>query len=181
MPLSVNVGLSRKRSKDYQSEGVSINLTAELDQSLLARPEELQQQIDGLYQQAEAALDRQVSVPQPQPQPRQQQQEHRSQTNRNGGFNRNAGSDGSGNGRGNNYPQQQQPPQSSGNGNGRPNAGAMTESQKRAINAIARRLNMDAVYECQQVFGWELDKLSIKQASELIDHLKAQTSDDTRR
>jgi hypothetical protein len=182
MPLSVNVGLSRKRSKDYQSEGVSINLTAELDQSLLARPEELQQQIDGLYQQAEAALDRQVSVTQPQSQSRQQQpQQHRSQPSRNGGYNRNAV--GNGNGRGNNYPQQQQPPQSngSGNGSGRPNAGTMTESQKRAINAIARRLNLDAVYECQQVFGWELDKLSIKQASELIDHLKAQTSDDTRR
>lgn len=179
MPLSVNVGLSRKRSKDYQSEGVSINLTAELDQSLLARPEELQQQIDGLYQQAEAALDRQVSVPQSQPQPRQQQHQ-RSQPNRSGGYNRSARSQGNGKG---DHHQQQQPSQSNGtgNGNGRPNAGTMTESQKRAINAIARRLNLDATYECQQVFGWELDKLTIKQASELIDHLKAQTSDDTRR
>ena len=39
--LSVNVSLSRKASKDYQSTGVSINVTAELDQSLLARPEQL--------------------------------------------------------------------------------------------------------------------------------------------
>ena len=38
MPLSINVGLSRKASKDYQSTGVSINVTAELDQSLLAKP-----------------------------------------------------------------------------------------------------------------------------------------------
>src|SRR5207249_6709513 len=55
MPLSINVGLSRKASKDYQSTGVSINVTAELDQTLLARPEELQQQIASLYTQCEGA------------------------------------------------------------------------------------------------------------------------------
>ena len=34
MPLTVNVGISRKASANYQSAGLSINLTAELDQSL---------------------------------------------------------------------------------------------------------------------------------------------------
>src|SRR5208282_3705820 len=48
MPLSINVGLSRKASKDYQSTGVSINVTAELDQALLARPDQLQKQIGDL-------------------------------------------------------------------------------------------------------------------------------------
>ena len=62
MPLSINVGLSRKASKDYQSTGYSINVTAELDQLLLARPEELQDQIAGLYSQAEQALDRQAGA-----------------------------------------------------------------------------------------------------------------------
>ena len=38
MPLTIDVGLSRKASKDYQSTGTSINLTAELDQALLPRP-----------------------------------------------------------------------------------------------------------------------------------------------
>jgi hypothetical protein len=38
MPLTISVGLSRKASENYQSTGVSINITAELDQSLLARP-----------------------------------------------------------------------------------------------------------------------------------------------
>lgn len=60
MPLSINVGLSRKASKDYQSTGCSINVVAELDQSLLAWPDELQQQIDALYRQAEEALNRQA-------------------------------------------------------------------------------------------------------------------------
>ena len=59
MPLTINVGLSRKASKDYQSTGVSVNVTAELDQSLLARPDELRGEIDKLYAQAEDAIERQ--------------------------------------------------------------------------------------------------------------------------
>ena len=61
MPLTINVGLSRKASKDYQSSGVSINVTAELDQSLLARPRELQAEVDRLYDQAEQGLIRQAN------------------------------------------------------------------------------------------------------------------------
>jgi|GEM_PF-4948295 len=38
MPLIVNVGLFRTNSANYQSAGVSINPTAELDQSPLADP-----------------------------------------------------------------------------------------------------------------------------------------------
>jgi len=38
MPLIVNVGLFRTNSVNYQSASVSINLTAELDQSLLTDP-----------------------------------------------------------------------------------------------------------------------------------------------
>ncbi len=58
MPLTVNVGISRKASANYQSTGLSINLTAELDQSLLADPPRLQSEIDRIYAQAEEALDR---------------------------------------------------------------------------------------------------------------------------
>ena len=60
MPLCINVGLSRKASRDYQSTGVSINVTAELDSALLQKPAELQQQIAGLYPKADSALDRQA-------------------------------------------------------------------------------------------------------------------------
>jgi hypothetical protein len=58
MPLTVNAGLSRKASENYQSTGVSINVSAELDQVLLARPVELQQAIEPLYRLAETALTR---------------------------------------------------------------------------------------------------------------------------
>ena len=60
MPLAINVGLSRKASRNFQSTGVSLNVTAELDQSLLARPDELQQEIGNLYAQAQQALEQQA-------------------------------------------------------------------------------------------------------------------------
>ena len=63
MPLSINVGLSRKASKDYQSTGTSINIIAELDAALLAKPDELQKQIDGLYREAQDAIDRNTVAP----------------------------------------------------------------------------------------------------------------------
>ena len=76
MPLTINVGLSRKSSHNYQSEGVSINVTAELDQALLGRPEHLQREIAGLYHQAETAIQSQINPPtrgrtRQQPQPAQ--------------------------------------------------------------------------------------------------------------
>jgi hypothetical protein len=48
----------------------------------------------------------------------------------------------------------------------------MTQAQNRAIVAITRRLGIDAAGECRSAFGWDLTKLSIRQASEFIDHLK---------
>jgi hypothetical protein len=62
MPLLINVGLNRKASKDFQSVGVSLNLTAELDQGLLSEPPRLQSEIDRIYGQAEEALERQISA-----------------------------------------------------------------------------------------------------------------------
>jgi len=155
MPLSINVGLSRKASRNYQSTGVSINVTAELDQSLLARPDELQQQINNLYAQASQALDRHSTDPgrneTEAPPSRKPPQSARSN-----GYGRN------GNGNANR-------PRSNGNGNG----GGMTESQHRAILAIARRAGADPAYEAEQIIGAALDDLTVRQASELIDHLKA--------
>jgi hypothetical protein len=161
MPLNVNVGLSKKISRDYQSTGLSVNLTAELDATLLAKPEELQVQIDNLYLQAQSALERQVkntgeangSRPHgntARPSARANQSRNRAEGNWNG------------NGNGNN------------NGHARSNGGSsMTESQRRAIDSIARRLDIDPNLEAREIIGSELDSLSIRQASELIDHLKS--------
>ena len=51
MPLSVNVSLSRKASQDPTAITYSINITAELDESLLTQPKELHARIAGLYEQ----------------------------------------------------------------------------------------------------------------------------------
>ena len=155
MPLTINVGLSRKRSENYQSDGVSLNLTAELDQSLLAKPDELQQQIDALYEQAEQAIDRQVSPPSSRPDSSRFAHSHdtlRAEPRGNGNGRRPA-----------NVPARR-------NGNVAP----MTASQRRAILVIAERLGIDARQEAVDVVGSELDRLDIRQASELIDHLKSQ-------
>ena len=151
MPLTVNVGLSRKASENYQSTGVSINVSAELDQSLLARSAELQQAIDHLYGQAQTALDRQAGGAHQEP----------AKPAANGVA---AGTNG-------------QAPAANGRSNGQtaPAAAAMTASQSRAINAITRRLGIDAAAECQEILGLDLSKLNIRQASEFIDRLKALT------
>ena len=167
MPLSINVGLSRKASKDYQSTGVSINVTAELDQSLLAKPDELQAQVANLYAQAESALEQQATgMSQTEPSPRSGYDDRR--PGRSNGKNGHANGD-----RGSAYGSRRTAG-NNGNGNGNGNGGGgMTDSQRRAIIAIARRLNVDPVVEARDVLGTDLDNLSVRQASELIDHLKS--------
>jgi len=164
MPLSINVGLSRKASRDYQSTGVSINVTAELDQSLLTKPDELQAQVANLYAQAESALEQQANgMSQRKPSPRSNNDERRPtpSNGNNGHANGDRGYANGGRRAGGS------------NGNGHGNGGGMTDSQRRAIAAIARRLNVDPALEARDVLGSELDSLSVRQASELIDHLKA--------
>jgi len=148
MPLTINVGLSRKTSENYNSTGTSINLTAELDQSLLTRPDELQDAIAELYEQAEDALEQQAQTDD---EPRKADP----RDSRRGSPRSHARN---GNGR------------QGGNGQ---NGGSMTDSQKRAIHAIAGRLDVDPAEECRHELGLDLDSLSIREASKLIDHLKA--------
>lgn len=57
------------------------------------------------------------------------------------------------------------------NGNGSP--GTMTAAQRKAIDAIGRKLGLDVEVECRDEFGSELDQLDVRGASKLIDHLKA--------
>jgi hypothetical protein len=158
MPLSINVGLSRKASRDYQSTGVSVNIVAELDQSLLAKPDELQQQIDGLYAQARGAIDRQVRTPEP----RATNGDNRDQAPRRYNRSDHGRSNGNGNGHGNRA-----------NGNGNNGASLMTSSQRRAILAIADRANANVDVECREIVGTSFDALSVREASQLIDHLKS--------
>ncbi len=162
MPLLINVGLNRKASKDFQSVGVSLNLTAELDQGLLSDPPRLQSEIDRIYGQAEEALERQITAmgteskqdaPSTTPPPRMSI-----------------------------HPNGQAPavassPQTNGkSANGSFHGGAVrpaTESQVRALRAICKRARLDLDREAHDEFGVEsADQLDVKQASQLIDILK---------
>jgi hypothetical protein len=155
VPLSVNVGLNKKASHNYQSTGVSINVTAELDATLLAKPDELQEQIASLYAQAENAMERQAA------------QLTTTDTHRT-------------NGARTNYPRQNgnrgysdRPTRTNGNGGNNGGGNHMTDSQRRAIEAIARRVGTDAAYEAREIAGAEFDDLTLRQASDLIHHLKS--------
>ena len=184
MPLTVNVGMSRKSSQNYQSEGVSINLTAELDQSLLADPPRLQQEIDRVYLQAHTALERQeaaladsrtlttprthtvtvtagtLSTLQKGNDLRHRQQPRALE---------------------NGVPSVQQPMSPSietvtnnFNSNGA-HGGALrpaTESQLRALRAICKRSQFDLDIEAHDEFGLIAAQLDVRQASQLIDLLK---------
>jgi hypothetical protein len=168
MPLTINVGLSRKSSENYQSRGVSINVSAELDQSLLADPQRLQREIAGLYVQAEEALEEQCG-----------ESNGRSNGHANGrseprGRN---GRDGRHDDRANGN-RHSRSSRSTGNGSGDGNGGGnhrpATNSQIRALRAIADRLNIDLGDEVEDQFNCRLDELDVRQASQLIDLLKAQ-------
>lgn len=149
MPLTINVGLSRKTSENYNSQGASISLTAELDQSLLARPDDLQGAVDELYEQAEYALVRQTHRAGPIP------AHQRAPASRPNGTN------------GNGHAQER-------NGRGPdPTGRGMTPSQRHAVCAIADQLGIDPIDEARHEFGIDLDRASLDEASKLIDHLKS--------
>ena len=176
MPLTVNVGISRKASANYQSAGLSINLTAELDQSLLADPPRLQSEIDRIYRQAEEALDRKAggvtsvtAVTTESRIPPSHAVERQPVHHRNGGAsNRHAA-------------QNDANPQVAAHGSaGRSDDGfhggpvrPATESQVRALRAICKRGRLDLDREAHDEFGVEsADHLDVRQASQLIDSLK---------
>ena len=172
MPLIINVGVSRKASKDFQSAGYSLNLTAELDQGLLGDSVRLQSEIERIYGEAEIALDRQVAggsdIRSSKALPatvlpvtvnsvesgfdlRHRQQ---SATSGNGGRVSNGNFNGGG------------------NGVAHATLRPITESQMRALRAIARRLPCDLELEAQDEFGLPAAQLDVRQASRLIDLLK---------
>lgn len=149
MPMTVSVGLSRKRSANYNSDGVTINLSAELDQSLLSQPQRLQGEVSKLYTQAREAIERE-SIGEASP---------TNHTHANGAhasrFNGSNGSNGN-----------------SSSGGPRP----MTASQSRALYALASKAGLDLEAEATTRFGTHVGGLDIRQASQLIDELKKVTA-----
>ncbi|MEM6257437.1 MAG: hypothetical protein AAGI37_03900 [Planctomycetota bacterium] len=113
---------------------------------MLTRPNELQQAIAELNEQAEIALDQKMGVgPTTQATPSDRTRVSRP-----------------GNGR-----------STTPNRNGQPNGRGATQAQRKAIAAIATQLGIDPGSEIRHELGVELDNATVNDASRFIDHLKS--------
>jgi hypothetical protein len=148
MPLKLNVGLNRKMGEaNYGSRGASVNFDVELEANLAGEPQQLRERIRYLFALAKDAVEEELSGNRP------------ASTNGHHGNGYSNGQNGNGNSNG-----------SRRSSNGRP----ATASQVRAIHAIASRNRADLDGQLSEFGVSKPDDLSISQASELIDTLKAQ-------
>lgn len=146
MPLKLNVGLNKKIGEaNYGSRGASVNVELELDGGLVTEPGKLQERIRQLFGVVRSSLAEELNG-----------------TNGNG-----------------QAPAKQAP--TNGNGTGQKNGNGQkaqprpaTVSQLRAIDAIAKRLQLDLDDLLRTRFQVRrAQDLSIKEASQLIDELKS--------
>ncbi len=145
--LKINVGFNRKVGEaNYGSRGASVNLELELDSSLVGEPDRLRDRVRQLFLLAKSSVDEELN---------------------------------------------HQADQQGANGNGaavssrvrngsrhrRDNTRRATASQVRAIHAIADRQQLDVAVLLQERYGiQEAAELSITEASQLIDELKAEAN-----
>ena len=160
MPMTLTVSRNRKTSHNYNSDGCGLSLTVELDQGLLRQPDELHAKIERLYAELDDAL------------------EAESERSTLAGLNRNRDRnlDNADNrpvpSRDRHGRREHRRPDNRDH-NGHADEPGMTQSQRRAIAAIAKRLDVDPEDEAIDMAGTSLDQLSLKQASALIDRLKS--------
>lgn len=166
MPLKLNVGLSKKIGlPGYGSLGASVNLELELDSSAIGDPDRLRQQVRHLFGQAKLSIEEELHGQQTTP---HGENGHSREPHRNG---IDDGSSRPTTERANGRNGHSQGPSS----NGR----AATNSQARAIRAIAGRQGLDL----RQLLGSRFrlqrpEDLSLTDASALIDELKTQNPAD---
>ena len=160
MPMTLTVSRNRKTSHNYNSDGCGLSLTVELDQGLLRQPDELHAKIERLYAELDDAL------------------EAESERSTLAGLNRNRdrnldNADNRPVPSRDRHGRREHRRQDNRDLNGHAEEPGMTQSQRRAIAAIAKRLDVDPEDEALEVAGTSLDGLSLKQASALIDRLKS--------
>ena len=154
MPTKVSIGLSKKAGlPDFGSIGASCHVELELDGQILdGDANRFRQHVQRAYQACRQAVEDELALERESPQ---------SPTG-NGHGNGHHGSNGNGYRNGS-------------NGNGRSTNGrSATQSQVRAINAIANRNRIDLTPFLQQRGAHTVADLSIGDASSLIDELKGQ-------
>ena len=170
MPMKLNVGLSRKVGEpNYGSRGATVNLELEIDSTLVAEPERLQERIRELFGLAKASIDEELQGELTQPAANVQRSTGQAATtsrqpHANG---RNGASRSTTNG-------------NRSNGNGRQptnNPPPATASQIRALHAIANRqgLNLEAVLQDRFDIS-DAATLTVAEASQMIDELNNNTA-----
>ena len=163
MPITITTGLSRKIGlPDYGSLGASCNVAFEVGHELL------DSDLAAFHQKVKNAF---VAC-------RQAVHDELAREHAGNGSSGHTASNGQSNGNGH--------AASNGNGNGQPTNGngprrsngrKATASQARALKAIADRLGLDLAAELQNRFGVAVpEELSISEASQTIDALKATTN-----
>jgi len=154
MPLIVKVGVSRKVSADYQSQGFTLDLQSELDPRTVDDPNALASATGHLFQLANDLLDEQV---------RQSTGSTKATTsNPPKTYNRSIPAP--------TYRSNTTPAANSGRQSDR----GITQAQTRAIQNMAKRLERDPEVDAHDEFGVMVKDLTIKQASQLIAMLKEQ-------
>ena len=156
--LKLNVGYSRKVGEaDFGSRGASVNVEVELDAGVIREPDRLRGQIQHLFEVAEASVNEELNSP--------QANVRRSPNNGTNGNGQNGHRNGVTNGSSN----------ANGSSNGNGSSRLATQSQVRAIHAIANRQRVDLSNLLQNRFRVARpDDLSIRDASHMIDELKGQ-------
>lgn len=162
MPTKVNLGLSRKAGlPDYGSIGASCHVELELDGQILDGDlDRFRQHVRRAYEACREAVEDELA-----------REGATASLPSNGSHNGNGHSNGNGHQRtnGNAYP-------NGSNGHQRSNGRSATQSQVRAINAIAGRNRIDLSPILDRFGVQSLQDLSISDASSLIDELKGQPS-----
>jgi hypothetical protein len=155
MPLRLNIGLSKKVGlPDYGSLGASANLELELDSGAVSDPDRLRQQVRYLFGLAKASVEEELNQQQA-ALPHAPPNGHSPAASTNGNGHHHASSNGQ---------------RSAGRSNGR----AATASQVRAIKTIASRQRLNLVTQLEPFGVQDVEDLSLQQASQLIDDLKAE-------
>jgi len=167
--LKVNVGLSRKLSKDYNSEGFSINVEGEVS-APVNDPQGVVEQVKELYDVAEEALAQQIERAQSTAAIASRDEEPRAARNTNG------------NGRP--APEASRRPSTNGNGNGHKPDEPATNKQVQYLLSIGKRMRLSTAAlekEIAEVLGKEVGiyDLTKKQAGIVIDQMTA-TADNNR-
>lgn len=154
MPVKVNIGLSKKIGlPDYGSLGASANLELELDSGAVGDPDRFRQQIRHLFGLAKASVEEELN----------RQQPNGARNGELSNYEPNASMAGKRNGRDATDDHQAQR---------RLTGRAATQSQIRAIKAIAARRRLDLGPQLELFGVHAVDDLGVQQASELIDQLK---------